>query len=118
MPSRKSSYIIYSSADWEDFVQEKSITHAELESWLDKAYASTMDKKWMDNRNRNLNKTFDLKDCPEMVKVMWDSHIYATKQGEVAADIQSKFARKYKCIVLDKLKPNLSGLLANEYVFQ
>ena len=90
----------------------------ELESWLDKAYASTIGKKWMDDWNRNLNKTSDLKDCPDMVKAMWDSHIYATKQAEVAANIQSKFARKYKCVVLDKLRLDLSSLLTSEDVFQ
>ena len=45
-------------------------------------------------------------------------HIYATKQAEVTADIQRKFARKYKCILVDKLRPDLSGLLASEDVFQ
>ena len=87
LPSRKSSYVMYSSAEWEDFAQDKSITRAELESWLDKAYASTVGKKWMDNWNRNLNKTSDPKYCPDMVKAMWNSHIYATKQAEVVADI-------------------------------
>ena len=84
----------------------------EVESWLDKAYATTVGKKWMDNQNRNLNKTSDLKDCHDMVKAMWDFHIYATKQAEVATDIQSRFAKKYK------LKPYLSDLLASEDVFQ
>ena len=74
--------------------------------------------KWMDDRNRNLNKTFDPKDCPDVVKAMWDAHIYATNQASVAADIQSKFVGKYKCVVLDKLRPNLAGLLASEDVFQ
>ena len=59
----------------------------DLESWLDKAYASIVVKKWMDDRNRNLNKTSDLKDCSDIVKAMWDSHIYATKQALVATDI-------------------------------
>ena len=117
LPSQKSTYIMYSSADWEDFVQDKSITRAELESWLDKAYASTVGKKWMDDWNRNLNKTSNPKDCPNMVKAMWDSYIYATNQASVAADIQSKFAGKYKYVVLDKLRPDLAGLLANEDVF-
>ena len=85
---------------------------------MDKPYASIVKKKWMDDWNRNLNKTFDSKDYPDMVKAMWDSHIYTTKQAEVAADIQSKFAKKYKCVVLDKLKLDLSGLLASEDVFQ
>ena len=53
-----------------------------------------------------------------MVKAMWNSHIYATKQAEVAADIQSKFAKKYKCVIPDKLRPDLFGLLASEDVFQ
>ena len=87
LPSWKSSYVMYSSADWEDFAKDKSITRAELESWLNKAYTSTMGKKWMNDWTRNLNKTFDPKDCPDMVKAMWDSHIYATKQAKVAADI-------------------------------
>ena len=86
---------MYSSANWEDFAQDKSITRAELESRLDKAYASIVEKKWMDNRNRNLNKTSDPKDYLDMVKAMWDSHIYATNQALVAVDIQSKFAGKY-----------------------
>ena len=90
----------------------------EVESWLDKAYATTIGKKWMDDRNRFLNKTFDLKDCSDMVKARWDVHIYSTKQAEVVAYIQSKFARKYKCIVLDRLKLDLIGLLASEDVFQ
>ena len=77
LPSRKSTYVMYSSADWEDFAKDKSITRAELESWLDKAYALTVEKKWMDDRNKKLNKTSDPKDCPDMVKAMWDSHIYA-----------------------------------------
>ena len=72
----------------------------------------------MDNRNRNLNKTSDPKDCLDVVKAMWDAHIYATNQASVAADIQSKFAGKYKCVVLDKLRPDLAGLLASEDVFQ
>ena len=118
LPSRKSTYIMYSCADWEDFAKEKFITRAELESWLDKAYASTVEKKWMDDWNRNLNKTFDPKDCLDMVKAMWNSHIYATNQASVAADIQSKFAGKYKCVVLDKLRLDLAGLLASEDVFQ
>ena len=87
LPSRKSTYVMYSCADWDDFAKEKSITRAELESWLDKAYALTVEKKWMDDRNRNLNKTSDLKDCPNVVKAMWDFHIYATNQASVAADI-------------------------------
>ena len=70
LPSQKSSYVMYSSTDWEDFAQDKSITRAELESWLDKAYASTVGKKWMENWNRNLNKTSDPKDFPDMVKAM------------------------------------------------
>ena len=70
LPSPKSTYDMYSSADWEDFAKDKSITRAELESWLDKAYASTVEKKWMDDQNRNLNKTSDPKDCPDMVKEM------------------------------------------------
>ena len=49
LPSRKSIYIMYTSADWEDFAQDKSITCVELESWLDKAYVSTVGKKWMDD---------------------------------------------------------------------
>ena len=72
----------------------------------------------MDDWNRNLNKTSNPKDYLDMVKAMWDFRIYAKKQVEVAADIQSKFARKYKCIVLDKLKLDLFGLLASEDVFQ
>ena len=72
----------------------------------------------MDNQNRNLNKTSDLKDCPNVVTAMWDAHIYATNQASVAADIQSKFVGKYKCVVLDKLRPDLAGLLANEDVYQ
>ena len=32
LPSRKSTYIMYLSVDWKDFAQDKSITHAELES--------------------------------------------------------------------------------------
>ena len=87
LPSRKSTYIMYSCADWDDFAKEKSITRVELESWLDKAYATTVGKKWMDDRNRNLNKTSNPKDCPDMVKAMWDSHIYATNQALVVADI-------------------------------
>ena len=118
LPSQKSSYVMYSSADWKDFAQDKSITHAKLESWLDKVYASIVGKKWMDDRNRNLNKTSNPKDCPDIVKAMWDSHIYATKQPSVAGDIQSKFAGKYKCVVLDKLRPDLASLLASEDVFQ
>ena len=70
LPSCKCTYVMYTLADWEDFAQDKSITCAELESWLDKAYATTMGKKWMDNRNRNLNKTFDPKECTNMVKAM------------------------------------------------
>ena len=42
LPSHKSTYVMYSSTDWEDFAKEKSITHAELESWLDKANATTL----------------------------------------------------------------------------
>ena len=118
VPSQKSTYVMYSCADWDDFAKEKSITRAELENWLDKAYAMTVGKKWMDDWNRNLNKTSDLKDCPDVVKAMWDSHIYTTNQASVAADIQSKFAEKYKCVVLDKLRPDLAGLLASEDVFQ
>ena len=72
----------------------------------------------MDDRNRNLNKTSDPKECPNVVKAMWDAHIYATNQASVAADIQSKFTGKYKCVVLDKLRPDLAGLLASEDVFQ
>ena len=72
----------------------------------------------MDNRNRNLNKTSDPKDCPDVVKAMWDAHIYTTNQALVAADIHSKFAGKYKCVVLDKLRPDLAGLLASEDVYQ
>ena len=72
----------------------------------------------MDDRNRNLNKTSDPKDCPDVVKAMWDAHIYTTNQASVAADIQSKFAGKYKCVVLDKLRPDLAGLLASEDVYQ
>ena len=64
LPSRKSTYIMYTFADWEDFAQDKSITCVELESWLGKAYTSTMGKKWMDDWNRNLNKTFDPKGLP------------------------------------------------------
>ena len=75
-------------------------------------------KKWMDDWNRNLNKTFDPKDCPDVVKAMWDSHIYATNQASIAVDIQSKFAGKYKCVVLDKLRLDLVDLLASEDVFQ
>ena len=87
LPSQKSTYVMYSREDWDDFAKEKSITRAELESWLDKAYATTVGKKWMDDRNRNLNKTSDLKDCPDVVKAMWDAHIDATNQASVAADI-------------------------------
>ena len=118
LPSRKSTYVMYSHEDWDDFAKEKSITRAELESSLDKAYATTVGKKWMDDQNRNLNKTSDPKDCPNVVKAMWDAYIYATNQASVAADIQSKFAGKYKCVVLDKLRPDLAGLLASEDVFQ
>ena len=118
LPSRKSTYVMYSREYWDDFAKEKSITRAEFKSWLDKAYATTVGKKWMDDRNRNLNKTSDPKDCPDVVKAMWDAHIYATNQALVAADIQSKFAGKYKCVVLDKLRPELAGLLASEDVFQ
>ena len=118
LPSRKSTYVMYSCTDWDDFAKEKSITREELESWLDKTYATIVGKKWMDDQNRNLNKTSDPKDCPDVVKAMWDSHIYATNQALVAADIQSKFTRKYKCVVLDKLRPDLAGLLASEDVFQ
>ena len=32
LPHRKSSYVMYSSADWKDFAQDKSITRTELES--------------------------------------------------------------------------------------
>ena len=49
----------------------------------------------MDDRNRNLNKTSDLKDCPDVVKAMWNAHIYATNQASVVVDMQSKFAGKY-----------------------
>ena len=52
-----------------------------------------------------------------MVKAIKNLHIHATKQAEVAADIHSKFARKYKCIILDRLKPDLIGLLPSEDVF-
>ena len=108
---------MYSSADWEDFAQDKSTTRAELESWLDKAYASAVEKKWMDDWNKNLNKTSNTKDCLDIVKAMWDSHISATNQALVVVDIQSKFARKYKCVVLDKLRPDLTSLLDSEDVF-
>lgn len=118
LPSRKSTYVMYTQKDWEDFAKEKKITRAELESWLDKAYATVVGKKWIDDRNKNLNKTSDPKDCPDMVKVMWDAHIYATKQTGVAADIQSKFARKYKCLVLDKARPDIAGVIGSEDVFQ
>ena len=104
LPSRKSTYVMYSREDWDDFAKEKSITRVELESWLDKVYATTVGKKWMDDRNRNLNKTSDLKDFLDVEKAMWDAHIYATNQASVATDIQSKFAGKYKCVVLDKLR--------------
>ena len=118
LPSWKSTYVMYLHTDWDDFAKEKSITRAKLESWLDKAYATIVGKKWTDDRNRNLNKTSDPKDCPNVVKAMWDAHIYATNQALVAADIQSKFAGKYKCVVLDKLRPDLTGLLTSEDVFQ
>ena len=72
----------------------------------------------MDDWNRNLNKTSDPKNCPDMVKAMWDSYIYTTNQALVVADIQSKFTGKYKCVVLEKLRPNLAGLLASEDVIQ
>ena len=72
----------------------------------------------MDDRNRNLNKTSDPKDCPDVVKAMWDAHIYTTNQASVVADIQRKFAGKYKCVVLDKLRPDLASLLAREDVYQ
>ena len=70
LPSRKSTYVMYSRKDWDNFTKKKSITCAELESWLDKAYATTVGKKWMDDWNRNLNKTSDPKDCPFVVKAM------------------------------------------------
>ena len=118
LPSQKSIYVMYSHEDWDDFAKEKSITCAELESWLDKANATTVGKKWMDDRNKNLNKTSDSKDCLDVVKAMWDGHIYATNQALVVADIQSKFAGKYKCVVLDKLRLDLAGLLASKDVSQ
>ena len=34
--SWKSTYVMYTLMDWEDFAQDKSITCAELESWMDK----------------------------------------------------------------------------------
>ena len=70
LPRWKSTYVMYSRKDWDDFAKEKSITRSELESWLDKAYATTVGKKWMDDRNKNLNKTSDPKDCPDVVKAM------------------------------------------------
>ena len=69
------------------------------------------------NRNTNMNKTSNPKDCPDMVKALWDLHIYATEQAKVAVNIQSKFAREYKCIVLDRLRPNIAGLIGSEDVF-
>ena len=111
LPSRKSTYVMYSCVDWDDFAKE-------VKSWLHKAYVSTVGKKWMDDRNRNLNKTSDPEDYFDVVKSMWDFHIYATNQASIAVDIQSKFVGKYKCVVLDKLRPDLAGLLASEDVFQ
>ena len=45
LPSYKSTYIMYTLADSKDFAQEMSISCAELESWLNKAYATTVEKK-------------------------------------------------------------------------
>ena len=45
LPSRKSTYIMYSCKDWNDFAKEKSITRAKLKSWLDKGYTTTVGKK-------------------------------------------------------------------------
>ena len=49
LPCYKSTYVMYTLADWEDFAEDKSITCAKLESWLDKSYATIMEKMWIKN---------------------------------------------------------------------
>ena len=87
LPSHKSTYVKYTSTNWENQAKKESITCAELKRWLDKAYARIVEKKYFDNHNKNINKTSDPKDCPDMVKSMWNVHIYATKEAMVVADI-------------------------------
>ena len=116
--SLKSSYVMYTSLDWENLAKEKSINRARPKSSPNKAYATTVGKKWLDDCNKNINKTSNPKDCSNMIKAMWNAHIYSTKEEEVVANIQSKFAKKYICIVMDRQRSKIFDLISSEEVFQ
>ena len=108
---------MYSVAEWEELADSRDIGRAELESWLDKAYATAAGKKWLDDRNRNLNKTCDPADVPDFVKVMWDAHNMVQEQASHLSHIQKGFNQKYKCMLADRSRPEISVILRSEEVY-
>jgi hypothetical protein len=74
--------------------------------------ASTVGKKWLDDRTKGLNKTSDPNDNPSWVHNMWSSHIYATGESAVIKNLKTTFAQKYFCAVMDASKGNISEVLS------
>jgi hypothetical protein len=83
---------------------------------VDKAYATVVGKKWMDKRSRPLNKTFDPNNCPESMKAMWDTFIYAAGEKLVVAELRTSFSRKYRFEAMDLNQLDIKAVVSTSEV--
>ena len=93
LPSWKSIYFPYLKESYDSFAESMNISQTEVEYWVDKALASTVGKKWLDNRTKGLNKTSDPNDYPLWIRNMSSSHIYATGESIVIENLKTTFAQ-------------------------
>jgi hypothetical protein len=92
LPSRKPTYFPYSKESYDSFIESMKISWTKVEHWVDRALASTVGKKWLDDRTKGLNKTSDPNDNPSWVHNMWSSHIYATGELTIIENLKTTFA--------------------------
>jgi hypothetical protein len=116
LPNKKSSYTPYTAEAWDQFAHDKKIEHREISHWVDKALISTAGKQWLDGRVKPLNKTTDPKDCPELVKNMWENHIHSVHKSDVANDMRTSFAENYNCQTMDPVLWDMTIVVSREEV--
>jgi len=83
---------------------------------LDKSLTIELGKEWLEGQTKAFNKTFDLADCLETVKAMWESFINAHGKESVEVAIALEFEKEYYCKILDKKTWDISGILVEALI--
>ena len=95
LPSKEQSYVPYTDAEYDALTQRLHITETEISLWHGRLSKTDAGKTFFEKRGRNLNKSSNPKDCPQLLHSLWDAHESNTANVETSQRSADALSENY-----------------------